>query len=122
MPWDLALGGNPSGLESLAMQLSEPSILNIAYQRRALFRGAPTREGATFDARLWKLLGVAPPQEALVSPVILKERVVLMIYAHGLNGGPLPDQVLADIALVSAAATSGLVNLIQTAKARGEGD
>lgn len=122
---DMALGwkGFAPGLdegvvEALALPLSTPSALRLAYQRAAPFRGAPPAEGATLHHRLFKLLRAAVPEEIVVVPIAIKARVVNLVYAHAVGGEVLPQSSVADLMAVCAAAGTAFTRLIQSAKAR----
>jgi hypothetical protein len=105
-------------LESAAIPLSPPSAFKFAYERRMVFRGAPPAEGSGLHTRLWKLLRAPPPQEIIVAPVLIKDRVVSLLYAHLAGGGALPAAVMGDVTLVCSSASAGFVRLIQNAKSR----
>jgi hypothetical protein len=52
----------------------------------------------------------------LVAPVMLKERAVLLVYAHAPGGGLLPPSALAEMASLTAAAATAFARLISKAK------
>ncbi|MBI4511286.1 MAG: hypothetical protein HY698_16755 [Deltaproteobacteria bacterium] len=113
-----APGLDPSIIESIAVPLTAPSMLRIAHEGRAPFRGAPPSDGAALQGRLWKLLKSAPPSEVAVVPIILKERVVNLVYVHAHGGGPLNDTLVSDLAMACASAATAFARLIQSGKAR----
>lgn len=105
-------------IESVVAPLSSPSMLKLAYERRTAFRGAPPATGADLQARFYKLLRSAPPQEAIVAPVLIKDRVVNLVYAHAPGGGILPDAAMGEVATVCSGAATAFVRLIQSAKGK----
>jgi hypothetical protein len=113
-----APGVDASLLETVSVPLGSPSMLQIAYERRNIFRGAPPADGAALQGRLFKLLKCAAPSEVVVAPVVIRERAVNLIYAHAVGGGPLPDTAMADLVTVAAAASTAFVRLIQKAKGK----
>lgn len=119
---DLALGwkGFAPGveeavLESIATPLGVPSMLSSAYEKAAVFRGAPPAEGAALQSRLWKLIRVQPPEEVVVVPVVLKDRVVNLVYAQP-GKGRLADPVVADLTAVCTAVADAFTRLIRASK------
>ncbi|MFN0063832.1 MAG: hypothetical protein ACKVPX_15105 [Myxococcaceae bacterium] len=104
--------------ETLALPLNSASVFKTTYERRVLFRGAPPSEGATLHHRIWKLLKSSAPREVVVAPIVIKDRVVALLYAHLPDGGVIPDPVVADLVLLASSAAAGFVRLIQNAKAR----
>jgi hypothetical protein len=113
-----APGVAPSALESAAFPLGMPSSLQLAFERKAPFRGVPASQGAALHSRLWKLLQTPAPKEVLVAPVAIKDRVVLLIYAQGINGEVLHDTAVQECAQLAAAASTTFARLIKEAKAK----
>jgi hypothetical protein len=103
-------------IESLALPLTQPSILAIAYEGQSIFRGAPPRDGDEIHARLFKALRTAPPLEAVVAPIVVAERVVTLVYAQPMERGVLSGAALRDLTAVCAAAASAYVRLIHDAR------
>jgi hypothetical protein len=96
-------------VESLALPLGAPSMLRLAYDQAAPFAGPPPAEGAILQERLWKLLLCGRPSAVAVVPVMLRERVVNLIYAHG-------EIDVTALATLAQAASSGYARIIQQAK------
>jgi hypothetical protein len=113
-----APGVEASVLESIAMPLGTPSMLRAAWESRAAFRGPAPSEGAALQARLWKLLRVPAPGEVLVVPILLRERVVNLVYAQAAGGGQLPEGPALELTTLAAAAAAGYARLIQRTKQR----
>jgi hypothetical protein len=103
-------------IESLALPLTVPSMLRLAYEGKAVFRGAPPPDGQPIQQRLWKTLHTTHPAEVLVGPVVLKDRVVNVVYAHAQDGGPLPEPAAAEMAQICAAAATAFARLIKQKK------
>lgn len=103
-------------LETLSVPMRSPSVLKLAYERKALFRGAAPPDGNALNNRMWKLLRSPVPQEVICAPVVLKERVVLLVYAHAADAGVLPSNALVDTSVVCSGAAAGFARLIQSAK------
>ena len=121
MGWKgFAPGLDDEAIGSLGLPLAAPSILQIAYRRQTTFSGAPPAEGAQLDHHFWKVLRSPAPKEAIVAPIVLRDRVVNLIYGHAADGGPLPDRALVQIGMLCRAAAAAYVRLIQSAKAKSE--
>jgi hypothetical protein len=120
MGWKgFAPGLNEEAIGSLGLPLAAPSILQIAYRRQTIFSGSPPPEGAQLDQHFWQVLRSPAPKEAIVAPIILRDRVVNLIYGHAGDGGALPDRALVQIGMLCRAAAAAYVRLIQSAKAKG---
>lgn len=101
-------------LESVALPVAAPSMLRMANEGKATFRGAPPADGATLQGRLFKLLRLAnPPKEVIVTPVVLGKRVVNLVYAHGKDGALLPASAASTLATVTQAAASAYARIIR---------
>jgi hypothetical protein len=113
-------GIEPSVVESIALPLRSASMLKAAFETRSVFYGRPPYEGAALQSRLWKLFKLPqPPDEVLVVPILLKERVVNLVYAHSLDGGALPVEPSNTLLNLCNAAATGYTRLIQRAKHKG---
>jgi len=111
-----APGVDDAAFQSLAIPLTAPSVLRLAYDTKTMFRGTPRAEGAALDGILWRQLRSSRPQDVVVAPVVLKNRVVTLIYAHATGGGALPDAALVDLTMLCPYAAAGFIRLIQAAK------
>jgi len=74
---------------SVAIPLGEASVLRLSYKAGVLVCGKPPPAGSLIDNRLWKLLGSNPPEECIVAPVKIQDRVVCVLYAHADDLGPI---------------------------------
>jgi hypothetical protein len=105
-----------SAIESIAMPLGPPSMLTSAYEGKTSFRGPPPEVGMPIQKKLWNLLRCEPPAEVLVTPVLVGNRVVNILYAHGKTKESLGDSALEDAARVAAAAATAYAKLIRKTK------
>jgi hypothetical protein len=99
-------------IEAVAVPLGKPSMLGVAYETMATFRGAPAADGAKLHERMWKLLKCAAPVEALVCPVVMGKRAVNLLYAHMEDGSALPEEAVKDAEALCADAAAGYARLI----------
>lgn len=82
--WDaLGEGLNQAEAEKVILPLHQPSIFRLANQSRAHFLGPVPREAINF--LFLKLIGGKVPRSAFVLPVVVRERVVNLLYCD--NGG-----------------------------------
>ncbi|HQY62536.1 MAG: serine/threonine protein kinase [Myxococcales bacterium] len=99
-------------IHALELPAAVPSALRIAYEGRAIFRGAPPAEGASLHGRLFRALGCPAPKELIVAPIVLGKRVVNLVYAHAHGGGSLPANAAVDLTSVCDAARDAYARLI----------
>jgi hypothetical protein len=107
---------DPSSIETIVFPLSVPSMFRAARERAATFRGPPPPEGVHLHGQLWKYLRCAPPVDSLVIPLRIGGRVIVLVYAHGADGGRLGESAVEELQAMCNAAGSSFVRLIQRAK------
>ena len=109
-------------IDELALPLGASSALQAAADAAVPFRGPSPSPAQPFEKRLWDALGVShPPLDMLVVPVIVKQRVVNLVYVHGHDGAPLRDDHAAELVELGVRASAAYVRLIRAAKAQQEG-
>jgi hypothetical protein len=91
-------------------------MFRTARDRAATFRGPPPPEGAHLQNQIWKYLHCTAPSEAVVIPVAIAERIILLVYAHAGDGGRLPESGVQELQAMCTAAGSSFLRLIQQAK------
>jgi hypothetical protein len=109
-------GLGPAQIEAISVPLTVPSMLQIAYERRAVVCGPLPEIGAAMHARFYAHLMSEPPQELIVSPITVSTRVVNLIYAHAEGGAELHASAASDIAQIAKAAGEAFVHLIRSVK------
>jgi len=105
-------------IDALAIPLAAPSVLQNAYQEQQTYRGPPSHEPTALDLQLFERLRVAPPQEVVVAPVLIRDRVVNLILGQAEDGGALPDRMSIGLGTLTRSAGAAYVRLIQEAKKR----
>jgi hypothetical protein len=70
----------------VAVPLTQPSFLVLAYEARAPFVGPPPPAGSEVHARIWRALRSAPTGEVVVLPVEVSGAIVALVYAHPRRG------------------------------------
>jgi hypothetical protein len=98
-------------VERLRFSLSLPSCFRIARSRRGTFRGSPPPDGGAVQAPLWTALRSQPPNDVLVSPIIVDGAVTLLLYAQSDPGGRINDLAASKMRQVCEALGSSLVRL-----------
>ncbi len=124
---DMALGHRGCGgtfddstVESILIPLSAPSMFRTAVEARQTCRGAPPSSGKAIHERFFKLFSLDDePPSVVVTPVMIRDRVVCLLYAHAAHGGGVTDELVAEIEYVAAAVGEAYLRLIREAKRSG---
>ncbi|MEM9487644.1 MAG: hypothetical protein AAGC55_00800 [Myxococcota bacterium] len=117
-------GGEPGQprIDQLSLALGGASALQEAHDAGAVYRGGATSPGRPIERALWQFLELEePPAEMLVVPVLVKRRVVNLIYAHGIGHGAIDDTAAKKLAELAKRASRAYARLIQAAKSVGRG-
>jgi len=112
----LATGRSPTPIEEISLPLGGVSALQAAHDELRPFQGVSPSPGKPVEAKLWTMLGVEPPQEILVAPITVKQRVVNLVYAHAIGGGPLPADSTKHLCDLAVRTQSAYVRLIRSSK------
>jgi hypothetical protein len=117
--WRAHLAGTrpATPVEEMSLPLGGVSALQAAHDELRPFQGVPPSPGKPVESQLWSLLGIdPPPQEILVAPVTVKQRVVNLVYAHGAGGGALPVDGTKQLCDLAVRTQSAYVRLIRSSK------
>jgi hypothetical protein len=107
--------GMSEPLERLSLPLGGTSALQAAHDTLRPFRGAPPAGGRPVESELWAAIGAEPPPEQiLVTPIIVKQRVVNLVYAHVATGAP--DSATDELCELAIRASTAYVRLIRQSK------
>ncbi|HTJ43541.1 MAG TPA: hypothetical protein VL463_15660 [Kofleriaceae bacterium] len=107
--------GLTAPLEQLSLPLGGTSALQAAHDTLRPFRGTPPSVGRPVETELWTAIGAEPaPSQILVTPIIVKQRVVNLVYAHA--PGPLPDIATDELCELAIRASTAYVRLIRQSK------
>jgi hypothetical protein len=121
---ELALGWKGFGkqvdmerIETLLVPLGIPSMFKAALDDGDLFVGAapPT----ALHAHLFKVLRTSAPRQAVVAPIVIKDRVVNLLYGHLEGDAVVADTNLAGLRKLAGAASAAYVRLIALQKQAG---
>jgi hypothetical protein len=99
-------------IEELSLPLGGASALQAAHDAAGTFLGAPPSQTRPIETALWAALGAEPPTEVLVVPVMVKQRVVNLVYVHTL-GGPPPATLVNELQDLAARAQTSYLRLIR---------
>jgi hypothetical protein len=104
-------------VETILIPLGAPSMFRVAFDARRTCRGAPPAAGKAIQDRFFKLFPLpAPPSEVAVVPVVLRDRVVCLIYAHARGGAALDGAAVAELEQVAAESAAAYLHLLQAGK------
>src|SRR5204863_9654433 len=92
-----------SPIEELSLPLAGASTLQSAHDAGQPFSGPPPATAHPTETRLWKALGTTEPAGVAVVPILVKARVVNLVYAHTL-GEPPPPELAAELTELAARA------------------
>jgi hypothetical protein len=110
------MSGESETITRLSIPLGGASSLQAAYDTAQQFRGRPPAPGRPAEARLWAAIDVAqPPEEVVVLPVIVGERVVNLLYAHARSAEELASAA-DELAVLAEAMSETYLRLIRAAK------
>jgi len=110
-----------ASVESILVPLSLPSMLAIAHDTRTPFRGPPPAAGHAVQDRFFKLFPLPePPRDTIVAPVVIRDRVVCLYYAHAPDGGDLDGDAVDGLCALAADAADAYVRMIRGGKRKPE--
>lgn len=102
--------------DQISLPLGPASAFQIAHDGMRLFHG-PVPSGAhPVENRLWEALGTPPPTDLIVAPILVKQRVVNLVYAHAPGGGMINVSDAAELAELAVRASDAYVRLIKKSK------
>jgi hypothetical protein len=103
-----------TSVETIVLPLSAPSFFRTAYDTKRLFHGAPD-EGHLQD-RFFKLFDGDAPDQVLLVPVILRNRVVCLFYGHPRERVGIVDRHVAELRALAHGTEEAFVRLIRGSK------
>jgi len=104
-------------IEQLSLPLGGASVLQAAHDSHGPYRGPALTAGRPVEAKLWEALHVSvDPAEMLVVPVMLRTRVVNLVYAHTESTAHVSDDHVDGITHIARHASEAYSRLIKRAK------
>jgi hypothetical protein len=104
-----------SPVEELSLPLGGVSSLQSAHDAGQPFPGPPPATAHPTETRLWAALGSGEPAGVVVVPILVKQRVVNLVYAHALAGPP-PPELATELTELAARAQNAYLRLIRQAR------
>lgn len=118
--WRMYMAAQGSGtkkVETVSFPLGGSSVLQMAYDSQAPYRGGPASAGKPIERMIWDLLNVErPPEEMLVVPIVVAGQVVNLIYAHCMGGGPIEPTAATELAKLAEKASDAYTRLLDEVK------
>jgi hypothetical protein len=106
----------PKGpLEALSLPLGGASSLQSAHDAGRPFAGPPPAAAHPTETGLWTALGTIEPAGIVVVPILVKQRVVNLVYAHTLAGPP-PPELAPELTELAERAQGAYLRLIRQAR------
>ena len=112
----LARGAPPTPIDQISLPLGPASSFQVAHDGMRLFHGPVPAGAHPVEKRLWDALGTTPPADLLVAPILVKQRIVNLVYAHGPSGAALDVSDAAELAELAVRASDAYVRLIKKSK------
>lgn len=104
-------------IEAMLLPLGTPSIFRTAVEDNDLFTGAAPP--SAIHSYLFKVLRTPAPQQAVVAPVVMRERVVNLLYGHKRGDSEVDSSDLDALRLVLRQAAAAYARLITAQKKTG---
>ncbi|HEY4240910.1 MAG TPA: hypothetical protein VGM88_13900 [Kofleriaceae bacterium] len=103
-------------IEQLSLPLGGASALQSAHDAGQPFVGPPPSAARPVETQLWTALGATPePTDVCVVPILVKQRTVNLVYAHGVMQ-PLSQQIIGELVDLATRAQSSYLRLIRQAR------
>jgi hypothetical protein len=118
----LGWGGKLAGvrpltpLDQISLPLGPASAFQVAHDGMRLYHGPVASSVHPVENRLWEALGTPPPLDLIVAPILVKQRVVNLVYAHAPGGGMINVSDAAELAELAVRASDAYVRLIKKSK------
>jgi hypothetical protein len=121
--WRGLLGGrhaSATDIGDLNLPLAAASVLQWAHDEARIYHGGPLSPDHPVERRLWEVAGAPePPCDMVVVPVLVKDRVVNLIYAHG-QPGAIDPRLTGELGELALRTSAAYVRLIRAAKEAGD--
>ena len=108
----------PASVEAIVVPLNQPSVLRTAHDRKAPYVGPPTETSVVQD-RFLRATGWTAGGEVVVYPVSLRDRVVCLVFARGLQTGHAAETAHAELRTLAQAMEASFLRLIRDSKRPG---
>lgn len=103
--------------EELSLPLGPASLLQLANDNAIPYQGRPVSPGKPTERKLWSALSIGKePHDLAVMPILVKRRVVNLVYAHGIGGAPLERKAVKGLEELCERAGASYYRLITSSK------
>jgi len=103
-------------LDRMSLPLGGASVLQAAYDSQKPFRGQSPSAGRPIERELWKALKLdEEPDDLLVVPILVDDKVVNLVYVHGLDGAPVAEHQQSQLIELASCATAAYERLLTVA-------
>ena len=99
----------------LSLPIGGASCLQAANDDARPYRGAPPSAGHPTETQLWASLGVEPATEVFAAPVLVRARIVNLVYAHPLRRS-FEGSTVDELSELAVRASAAYVRLIRQTK------
>ncbi len=103
-------------IDELSLPLGGASVLQVAHDEAKMYRGGAISAGKPTERKLWEALGTDEPADMLVVPIVVKRRVVNLIYVHGIAGALLNDTSAKKLSELAKRGARAYLRMIRDAK------
>jgi len=103
-------------IADLSLPIGGASCLQAANDDGRPFRGPPPSAGHPTESQLWASLGVEPAAEVFAAPVLVRQRIVNLVYAHPLPGRTFEGASVDELSELAVRASAAYVRLIKQTK------
>lgn len=101
--------------DQISLPLGPASAFQIAHDGLRVHHG-PAAAIRPVETALWEALGTPAPTTFAVAPIVVKQRVVNLVYAHGAGGARVPETDVAELAELCVRASDAYIRLIRKSK------
>ena len=122
---DMALGLSgfgesltPDNVESVIIPLASESMFAVAVENKKVFFSEPPKEGEQIQKRFFKLFSKTEiPNKALIVPIIVKEKVICLIYGQGARqDDDIQQKTIDALEVLASKASEAFLRLIISSK------
>lgn len=103
-------------IADLGLPIGGASALQTANDDGRPYRGPPPSAGHPTETLLWSALAVEPAAEVFAAPVLVRQRIVNLIYAHPLPGAGFAGPAVDELSELAVRASAAYVRLIKQTK------
>lgn len=109
--------GQSSVIPTLSLPLAGVSAFQDANDTQRVFHGLPPCVPHPVESALWAALdGETDPVDMVIAPIVVKQRVVTLLYAQGNRLAPIAPMLVDEVTVLAARVTDAYARLIRDVK------